>query len=69
MRREGLDSLSEDELEEANKERGLVSNLSDEQLKNQLKVWLNLTESKPEAVLPLWIYHYGYSEGKLSLKL
>jgi hypothetical protein len=66
IEKEGVDSLSEDEVEEACRERGLVvdEDLKLEDLRAQLSEWLRLDRARPDAVLPLLIYLHAYRHSK-----
>ena len=66
IRREGIQALTEDEVEEATAERALSmqADLSPADLRAQLTEWLQLTERTPELVLPLLIYHHAYHHSR-----
>jgi LETM1 and EF-hand domain-containing protein 1 len=66
IEKEGVDTLTEDELEEACRERGLVvdEDLTVEDLRAQLSEWLRLDRARPDAVLPLLIYLHAYRHSK-----
>jgi len=62
---EGIVSLTSDELEEANDERGLRLTLSQSEMQSQLSEWLNLRNQHPQLILPLLIYHHAYHKKHL----
>ncbi len=55
-----MGNLSEDDLEEVCKERGLYTEQTMEGLKNQVATWLTISRSNPDILLRLLIYHHGY---------
>jgi hypothetical protein len=67
--KEGVSALTEEELEEACKERGLETELSKEKLKMELLAWLEVQRSDPNAALRLLVYHYAYKNGDLYLSV
>ena len=67
--KEGVSSLTEDELEEACKERGLETELPNDKLRQELLAWLEIQKKDPNAALKLLVYHYAYKNGDLYISV
>eukprot|EP01114_Cavostelium_apophysatum_P016614 TRINITY_DN4769_c0_g1_i3.p1 TRINITY_DN4769_c0_g1~~TRINITY_DN4769_c0_g1_i3.p1 ORF type:complete len:398 (-),score=71.40 TRINITY_DN4769_c0_g1_i3:93-1286(-) len=69
LQKEGVESLSEDELDAATMERGLrVIHLSLDALERQLNEFVKLQNERPDLIAPLLIYGHSFNKREMFLQ-